>query len=156
MVFFRYLLLLLLPFIPILKATTVGTLNPDITPGIVQSEESKKNQDESSCASIESVINATLAEEEIYKQACLRKTTWYFYVKSNGNDVIIDGLTANENMFDELKTTLKALKNPASEGMNSYKITIEIKISDNITQIGKIDVELSDHDFKTDIRTSYK
>ena len=156
MVFFKYLLLLLLPFLTVFNGYSNGSLSLDGSSSILQSEESKESQDKSSCASIESAVNATLAEEEIYKQSCLRKTTYYFYVKSNGTDVIIDGLTTTETMFNELKEILKAIKNPATSGMNSYKIIIEVKPYNDGFQVGHIDVELSNHDFKADIRRAYK
>ena len=59
-------------------------------------------------------------------------------------------------MFDELKETLKGMRNPATQGMNSYMITIDVKSSSEIVEIGNINVELSEHDFKTDNKINIK
>ncbi len=62
-------------------------------------------------------------------------------------------------MFDEMKKSLKVIKNPATEGMNSYMITIDVKSYSEIVEVGKVTVDLSEHDFKTDnkiyIKTLY-
>ena len=115
------------------------------------------SQDESNCAYIESRVNASLADEEVYKQSAKRGKTWSFYVKVNEKEEpIIDGLANGEVMFDELKETLKGMRNPATQGMNSYVITIDVKSSSEIVEIGNINVELSEHDFKTDNKINIK
>ena len=115
------------------------------------------SQDESTCVYIESRVNASLADEEVYKQSAKRGKTWSFYVKVNEKEEpIIDGLANGEVMFDELKETLKGMRNPATQGMNSYVITIDVKSSSEIVEIGNINVELSEHDFKTDNKINIK
>ena len=176
MILFKLLMLLLLPFTLMfgLNSTTDGSSlgNTSIvgeatqegqeiqgqqetaTEGIQNTDPSR---DEHTCSSIESCVNAALANEEVYKQSAKRGKTWSFYVKVNEKaEPIIDGLANGEEMFDELKEMLKGMKNPATQGMNSYMITVDVKASSEVVEIGNVKVELSEHDFKTDNKINIK
>lgn len=173
MIILKLLMLLFLPFFLMFGQNTDSINNLSENTSIVgeavqggqeiSSEDiqnTDSSRDEDNCKSIESCINAALANDVIYKQTAKRGKQWSFYVKVNEKaEPIIDGLANGEDMFDELKTTLKGLKNPATEGMNSYMITIEVNSESEVVTIGSVKVELSEHDFNIDniinIKTLY-
>lgn len=169
MIIFKLLMLLFLPFTLMFglnsyaDGSSLGNTSfvgqaaqgeQTATEGIQNTDTSR---DEHTCTSIESCVNAALADEEIYKQSAKRGKTWSFYVKVNEKaEPIIDGLANGEEMFDELKEMLKGMKNPATQGMNSYMITVDVKASSEVVEIGNVKVELSEHDFKTDNKINIK
>ena len=119
-------------------------------------EKSRKSTDQSSCTSIESCVNAALAEEKIYKEVAS---------KGNGADVVIKvkvddstgtitfnaeklgdnnttGTSISSEMCKELNETLASLKAPKQTGKTQYEITIKTgSATDGTTSVGKISVK---------------
>lgn len=112
-------------------------------------EKSRVSTDATSCSSIESCVNAALADETAYKQVAAiiagdptsgagisgaTGTKDFEFWVSQGTDgkpifAYMSGVTASEvkKFEDELKTSLSAIKAPKQTGMNSYKVTIQLR-----------------------------
>ena len=121
-------------------------------------EKSRVSTDATSCSSIESCVNAALANEEAYKEiaktgensATYKQTTFYVGISKTENKLKIQGLTGCAEFQKELLEALSGLKAPKQTGMYSYKVEIEVKeatvkgaadTTSTVFDIGKIRVE---------------
>lgn len=128
-------------------------------------EKSRVSTDATSCASIESCVNAALANEDAYKEVAKMgegKTTydqWTFYVGLDGKNpkcfayskTLTPTTGHTQAVFEaELLEALSGLKAPKQTGMESYKVEIEVRqttatgeagTTSKIYDIGKIRVE---------------
>lgn len=128
-------------------------------------EKSRVSTDASTCSSIESCVNAALADEEAYKQVAAKATggtkDFEFYIKKGPEFTQIksSGDSGNEStcsaFADELKDSLSTIKDPKQTGMKAYKVTIVVKqgtktnsgihstatTTEEVTQIGDIKVQ---------------
>lgn len=119
---------------------------------VFASEESKVSTDKSTCTSIESCVNAALAEENIYKQTAQNANGCKFFVRVDDSDkLIFSGKGQIDLMVKELGETLASLKNPKENGKNSYLIIIECKKdTSGAVTIGNITVQTSAFTFDKD------
>ena len=108
-------------------------------------EKSRVSTDSTSCSSIESCVNAALADETAYKEVAGLASTlamtsgakeatsdFEFYIGEFKNKPVIDTKTAADNgkvgtFIKELQGSLSNIKAPKQTGMNSYKVTIKIR-----------------------------
>lgn len=122
-------------------------------------EKSRVSTDATSCSSIESCVNAALANEAAYKEVAKKGTgaaatqfTFYLNYDESAKKVKfsteIDASLAE--FKKELEESLSGLKNPKQTGMESYKVEIEVSkktvtgaagTSSSVYEIGKIRVE---------------
>lgn len=129
-------------------------------------EKSRVSTDASTCTSIESCVNAALANEAAYKQVAQKATTagksdFVFYIKAGPkfgnikpNETTVDDATCSE-FANELKDSLSSIKDPKQTGMTVYKVTIVVKqetktnvgitntaaTTEEVTQVGDIKVQ---------------
>ena len=113
-------------------------------------EKSRVSTDSTSCSSIESCVNAALADEKAYKEVAevandltltgseAEKTIDFeFYIAEKDGKPTVD-LKANSSLssmskttlatfLNEVKSSLSSIKAPKQTGMNSYKVTIKIR-----------------------------
>ena len=120
-------------------------------------EKSRVSTDQSSCTSIESCVNAALADEEIYKETATNADGANIVInltfKPGGT--VVDAFTTDNQFvvgapagktFDKLKTelfeTLGSLKAPKQTGMFVYVVEIEAKKDavEQTTELGKVKV----------------
>lgn len=130
-------------------------------------EKSRVSTDASTCSSIESCVNAALADEDAYKQVAAKATggtkDFEFYIKSGPE---FSGITSKYNttagtaatcvnLANELHDSLSTIKDPKQTGMEAYKVTITVKqgfntnsglhstatTTEEVTQIGDIKVQ---------------
>ena len=128
-------------------------------------EKSRVSTDASTCSSIESCVNAALADEEAYKQVAakatggtkdfqflIKKGPKFTEIKSSGDS---GSATTCSAFADELKDSLSSIKDPKQTGMTAYKVTIVVKqgfntnsgihstatTTEEVTQIGDIKVQ---------------
>lgn len=160
MVLFKLLMLLFLPFTLMFGLNNNAVNNSLDNTSVV--ENSEKETDESSqgkitkqdkivCSTIESCVINAQTDERIYKQSVQRGTKSWFYIKADENgNVIVDGVKLTEGLLGKMRQMLKGLKNPTTEGMNSYMITIDIIEEDGLIKVGDITVNVSDYDFSKD------
>ena len=160
MVLFKLLMLLFLPFTLMFGLNNNPVNNSLDNTSVV--ENSEKETDESSqgkitkqdkivCSTIESCVINAQTDERIYKQSVQRGTKSWFYIKADENgNVIVDGVKLTEGLLGKMRQMLKGLKNPTTEGMNSYMITIDIIEEDGSIKVGDITVNVSDYDFSKD------
>lgn len=115
-------------------------------------EETRISTDESTCVSIESCVNAALAEENIYKQTAQNANGCKFFIRvDDSGKVIFFGKGQFDLLAKELGETLASLKNPKENGKNSYLITIECKKdTSGAVTIGNITVQTSAFTFDKD------
>lgn len=108
-------------------------------------EKSRVSTDSTSCSSIESCVNAALADETAYKEVAGLASTlkmtggaeeatsdFEFYIGEFKNKPVIDTKTAADKgkvgtFIKELQGSLSNIKAPKQTGMNSYKVTIKIR-----------------------------
>ena len=134
-------------------------------------EKSRVSTDATSCSSIESCVNAALANEDAYKEVAKQGTgatatqfTFYLRYDEANKKVKYDGLTltpaggtGTTSAFEtELSEALSGLKNPKQTGMESYKVEIEVAkktvtgaadTTSTVYEIGKIRVETDQKSF---------
>ena len=135
-------------------------------------EKSRVSTDATSCSSIESCVNAALANEDAYKEVAKQGTgatatqfTFYLRYDEANKKVKYDGLTltpsggsgSTTSAFEtELSEALSGLKNPKQTGMESYKVEIEVvkktvtgaaATTSTVYEIGKIRVETDQKSF---------
>ena len=128
-------------------------------------EKSRVSTDASTCTSIESCVNAALADEEAYKQVAAKATggtkDFEFYIKSGPQ---FNGIKSSKSsgsasdcvaFADELRDSLSTIKDPKQTGMEAYKVTIVVKqgsitnssihstatTTEEVTEIGDIKVQ---------------
>lgn len=120
-------------------------------------EKSRVSTDATSCSSIESCVNAALANEEAYKQIAQKgnaggqQFTFYVGLDSNNKPKFSSEIDATLDAFKtELEESLSGLKAPKQTGMNSYKVEIWVEqknvtgaanTTSTVFEIGKIRVE---------------
>lgn len=131
-------------------------------------EKSRVSTDASSCSSIESCVNAALANEDAYKEIADKATTttagaggkkdFEFWIKksSSGTGPEFTGLdTGCDEFKKELQASLSSIKDPKQTGMNYYKVTIVVSegekdntgissgtsSKEKITEVGDIKVQ---------------
>lgn len=108
-------------------------------------EKSRVSTDASTCSSIESCVNAALADEDAYKQVAQKASgsagthDFEFLIRkdssANGPEFTVikssktSGATeADCKAFaDELRASLSSIKDPKQTGMTAYKVTIVVK-----------------------------
>ena len=109
-------------------------------------EKSRVSTDASTCSSIESCVNAALADEEAYKQVAAKASgaagthDFEFLIRkasgSNGPEFTeiksknaATAGTASEcvALANELHDSLSSIKDPKQTGMTAYKVTIVVK-----------------------------
>ena len=107
-------------------------------------EKSRVSTDASTCSSIESCVNAALADEDAYKQVAAKASgtgthDFEFLIRkasgSNGPEftVISSDKTSGADEGDcvafgnELRDSLSSIKDPKQTGMTAYKVTIVVK-----------------------------
>lgn len=123
-------------------------------------EKSRVSTDASTCASIESCVNAALAEEAIYKEVASAGAGGKLYINAyitkdatTGKDVLnfltseTTKLPSTGLLCTELKETLGSLKEPKQTGKQGYLITIETGEDSTYgtTTVGKISVKTVAH-----------
>lgn len=160
MVLFKLLMLLFLPFTLMfgLKNNSVNNSldNTSVVENSVEeTDESSQGemtkQDKMVCSTIESCVINLQTEERIYKQSVQRGTKWWFYIKADDSgNIIVDGLSRSENILGKMRQMLKGLKNPTTEGMHCYKITVDIIEEDGLIKVGDITADVSDYYFTKD------
>lgn len=130
-------------------------------------EKSRVSTDASTCSSIESCVNAALADEDAYKQVAAKASggtkDFEFYIKAGPE---FSGITSKYNttagtasdcvaLANELHDSLSTIKDPKQTGMDVYKVTIVVKqafntnaglnstatTTEEVTQIGDIKVQ---------------
>ena len=113
-------------------------------------EKSRVSTDSTSCSSIESCVNAALADEKAYKEVAKlandltltgsekeKTIDFEFYIAEIDGKPTVD-LKANTTLshmsksglatfLNEVKSSLSSIKAPKQTGMNSYKVTIKIR-----------------------------
>lgn len=131
-------------------------------------EKSRISTDASSCSSIESCVNAALAEETAYKQVANKAKNagsqdFTFWISEKDGAPSFTGIkTTKESgaaddcaaLADELKSSLSSIKAPKQTGMEYYKVTIVVKqgtktnsgitggaTSETVTEVGDIKVQ---------------
>ncbi len=124
-------------------------------------EKSRVSTDASTCSTIESCVNAALAEEAAYKEVAAKATggtkDFEFLIKSGPKFTVIStGAGATCPSFaKELKDSLSTIKDPKQTGMAAYKVTIVVKqgsktnssihstatTTEEVTEIGDIKVQ---------------
>lgn len=107
-------------------------------------EKSRVSTDASTCSSIESCVNAALADEDAYKQVAAKASggtkDFEFLVRKassgNGPEFTVikskHAATAGTEsdcvaLANELHDTLSSIKDPKQTGMGAYKVTITVK-----------------------------
>ena len=108
-------------------------------------EKSRVSTDSTSCSSIESCVNAALADDKAYKEVAGLASTlsitgsaeeatsdFEFYIGEFKNKPVIDTKNAADKgnvgtFIKELQGSLSNIKAPKQTGMNSYKVTIKIR-----------------------------
>lgn len=124
-------------------------------------EKSRVSTDASTCSTIESCVNAALAEEDAYKEVAEKATggtkDFEFFIKSGPKFTVINstGTGTCPTFAKELKDSLSTIKDPKQTGMKAYKVTIVVKqgtktnsgihstatTTEEVTQIGDIKVQ---------------
>lgn len=130
-------------------------------------EKSRVSTDASTCSTIESCVNAALAEEAAYKEVAAKATggtkDFEFLIKKGPEFTQIKSKKAGGNpgeadcvdFADELSDSLSSIKDPKQTGMTAYKVTIVVKqgsktnssihstatTTEEVTQIGDIKVQ---------------
>ena len=130
-------------------------------------EKSRVSTDASTCTSIESCVNAALADEAAYKEVATiasggtagNAVDFEFWIGKDTNGPKFEyqsGVTASDvtNFENELSSSLSSIKLPKQTGMNSYKVTISIKAdvkansgingatsTEEVTEVGDIKVQ---------------
>lgn len=128
-------------------------------------EKSRVSTDASTCSTIESCVNAALADEDAYKQVAAKATggtrDFEFYIKKGPKftEIKSKGAGGSEStcsaFADELKDSLSSIKDPKQTGMTAYKVTIVVKqgsktnssihstatTTEEVTEIGDIKVQ---------------
>ena len=126
-------------------------------------EKSRVSTDATSCSSIESCVNAALANEDAYKEVAKEGTatgitqfTFYCRYDDASKAVKFDGMGTKTEFEKELTESLSGLKNPKQTGMESYKVEIEVQQKtvtgaaatvSKVYEIGKIRVENDEKTF---------
>ena len=106
-------------------------------------EKSRVSTDASTCSSIESCVNAALANEDAYKEIAEQASgltitgsatdatkDFEFYIGAGPKfrwPPTVTTATPVNSFKDELSTSLKSIKAPKQTGMKSYKVTIKIR-----------------------------
>ena len=108
-------------------------------------EKSRVSTDASTCTSIESCVNAALADEEAYKQVAAKAEgtgthDFEFLIRkaSSGNGPEFTEIKSKNNttagtasecvaLANELHDSLSSIKDPKQTGMTAYKVTIVVK-----------------------------
>lgn len=120
-------------------------------------EKSRVSTDSTSCSSIESCVNAALADEKAYKEVAklandltltgseTEKTIDFeFYIAEIDGKPTVD-LKTNSSLssmsksglatfLNEVKSSLSSIKAPKQTGMNSYKVTIKIRKTQKVNE----------------------
>ena len=106
-------------------------------------EKSRVSTDASTCTSIESCVNAALANEDIYKEVADKAKSGSFVINVTEGPAI-DKETEVPKLSQELKDTLKTVKAPKQTGMTKYEVTINGKTTTKngvaVCEIGDIKV----------------
>ncbi|MBE5935119.1 MAG: type II secretion system protein [Lachnospiraceae bacterium] len=116
-------------------------------------EKSRVSTDDSSCTSIETCVNAALAEEAVYKQLAEAGGAGNLVfnvdfssadaMPSDGSNITMEvGTGAFDKLVTELASSLGSLKAPKQTGMKYYVIEVESALdsASGTTQLGKIKV----------------
>lgn len=86
-------------------------------------EKSRVSTDSTTCATIESTVNAALANEEIYNYVATKVTSSDFtFIVTAGGAITGDDASA---LAIELKDTLSTLKAPKESGKTQYQVTVK-------------------------------
>lgn len=130
-------------------------------------ENSRVSTDASTCTSIESCVNAALADETAYKQVAQKASgaagthDFEFLIKAGPQ---FNGIKSSKSsgteaecvaFADELRDSLSSIKDPKQTGMEAYKVTIVVKqgsitnssihstatTTEEVTQVGDIKVQ---------------
>jgi type IV pilus assembly protein PilA len=115
-------------------------------------EKSRVSTDASSCSSIESCVNAALAEEEIYKEVAAQGADYgviLMIAVPEDKNLEASHITSSKTtprLQAELASTLASLKAPKQTGKVSYVVEIDTKQvaadaslgGGNVTEVGKI------------------
>lgn len=115
-------------------------------------EKSRVSTDASSCSSIESCVNAALAEEDIYKEVAGEGAAGFVILTITipENTALaashIESTATSAKLKQELVSTLASLKAPKQTGKKSYIVEIDTKEvaadaslgGGTVTEVGKI------------------
>ena len=110
-------------------------------------ERTRLSTDAQSCATIKRCVNATLANQEVWKDVTSwRKGKFKFYLRmsNDGKELFIQGLQDGEDTANEIRGLLGDLKNPKQAGKESYLVIVEVKEKEKKGQkvytVGSIEV----------------
>lgn len=129
-------------------------------------EKSRVSADASTCASIESCVNAALTEDHVWTDVSHNwrsgKEELYFYVTRDPDSdaLFFKGIATSGNFRRTLEPMLSDLKYPKQTGMKSYKVMIKLGTSEKTGADGTsngtlytvkgVDVETSSYEIEDD------
>ena len=105
-------------------------------------EKSRQSTDASTCKAIETCVNTSFTNDYVWTDV---SNNWksgrdwlIFYVKRDeaSGKLFFKGIAKNGNFRRELEPLLSSLKNPKQTGKNSYKVSIDLEITENYSDNG--------------------